>query len=438
MIPYRECWRLAWPLILANLSVPLLGLVDTAVVGHLPDPSYLGGVALGATLISVLYFLFGFLRMGTTALAAQALGAGDEAEVMAALARGLVLAAGLGCLLILLGGPILALAMRLFAPGPAIAANFALFLEIRLLGAPAALANFVQLGWLLGRQDSRSPLVLLIATNLLNAALAVGLVLGLGMGVAGVATATVIAEYAGLGVGFLLVRRHRRRLGGRLPDRATIFRRAPFLRLLAINRDLFLRSLMLEAAFLGFTALSSRQGDIVLAANAVLMNFFTLAAYGLDGFAHAAEAMVARAVGARDARGFQAAARAGFALAGLLALALVLIFWLAGSGVVALLTGIAAVRDAANLYLPYVALIPVVAVWAFVFDGIFFGATRTAELRNAMAAALTVFAAMAFTLPPALGNHGLWLAMLIFLAARGLLLALVYRRAEDGAAFARG
>ena len=438
MTAYRECWRLAWPLILANISVPLLGLVDTAVVGHLPGPHFLAGVALGAMVVSVLYFMFGFLRMGTTALCAQALGAGDTAELRAVPVRALLVAALLGLTIVLLSWPILAVAELVFAPGAAVRDSLATYLVIRLFGAPAALGSFVVLGWLLGLQDSRGPLALLVLTNAVNAALALLFVLGLGYGVAGVATATLIAEYAGLAAGLLLVRRRWRRLGlGRtgLPE---VLVRRRFLRLLAVNRDIFLRSASLEAAFLAFTALGSRQGEVILAANAVLMNLFTFSAYGLDGFAHAAEAMVGKAVGGRDVGALQSAARAAFGLAAALALAMTLAFALGGPALIALLTDIASVRAAAVAHLPFAAAVPVVAVWAFVLDGLFFGATRTAELRNATAAAALVFAVAALALTGPFGNTGLWTAMLLFLAARGIFLGLLYWRAEAGAAFVRG
>jgi MATE family multidrug resistance protein len=418
--------------------VPLLGLVDTAVMGHLPEPHFLAAVALGALVMGVLYFLFGFLRMGTTALVAQALGAGDAAELRAVPARALLVALAQGLLLILLARPILWACILVFAPTPAVAAGLETYLLIRLFGAPAGLAGFVVLGWLLGLQDARGPLLLMIVTNGINAALTVTLVLGLGWGIAGAAVATLVAEYLGLAAGLPLVLWRWRGLGLHLPAAAEVWQRARFGRLLALNRDLFLRSLMLEAVFVAFAALGSRQGEVVLAANAVLMNFFTAAAYGLDGFAHAAEAMVGKAVGARDAVAFRAATRAGFTLAGWLAVAMTLVVWLAGPALVALLTDIAAVRATALAYLPFAALLPVVAVWAFLLDGVFFGATRTAELRNAMAASVLVFAALAAVLPAALGNTGIWAAFLLFLAARGLLLGAVYWRADAGLAFVRG
>lgn len=438
MSAYRHCWRLAWPLILANLSVPLLGLVDTAVVGHLPGAHFLAAVALGALVMSVLYFLFGFLRMGTTGLVGQALGSGDSIEIRAAPVRALLVAAAIGLVLVLTAPLVLRVCELVFAPGPEVAAELRTYLLIRLLGAPAALGSFVVLGWLMGMQDARGPLLLLVLTNGLNAVLSVVLVLGLGLGVTGAALATLLAEYVGLGAGLALGALRWRGLGLRWPERSAVLRRDRFARLLLLNRDLFLRSLFLEAVFVAFAALGSRQGEVTLAGNAVLMTLFTTAAYGLDGFAHATEALVARAVGARDLAAFREAVGAGFALAAALAVAMTLLFGVGGTGLIALLTDIEAVRAAATSYLPYAAALPAVSIWAFLFDGVFFGATRTRELRNAMALSLLVFAAGTATLVPAWGNHGLWLAFLIFLAARAAFLGAIYWRADAGAAFARG
>jgi MATE family multidrug resistance protein len=436
---FRESLRLAWPLVLSNISVPLLGMVDTAVVGRLDEPYALGGVALGANLASAVYFAFGFLRMGTTALTAQAFGADDGREIRATAWRAFILAAVIGVVVILAMPLALFLGSLLFAPEPAIDAELRGYLQIRLLGAPLALANAVVLGWLLGMQDSRGPLLLLIVTNLVNAGLDVVFVWGLGFTAAGVALATVLAEAFGLGLGLWLLQGHLTRLGtGALPSRQQVLAVAPFKRLFQLNVDLFLRTVVLQAAFLSFMALASRQGPLVLAANAILMHFFMLASYCLDGFAYAAEAMVGRAVGARNPEALRAAARAGFVNAGLLALLLGAGFWLVAPWLVDLLTAIEPVRDAALAYRPVVTLLPLIAVWAFLFDGIFIGATRTAELRNAMVAAILVYGLAAASLVPTFGNPGLWAAMLVFLAARGLFLALVYRRAGFGASFASG
>lgn len=434
MHAYRESWRLAWPLILSNLAVPMLGMVDTAVVGHLPAPHYLGAVALGATVMNVVYFIFGFLRMGTTALTAQAFGGNASLEVRAILGRALMSAVALGVLIVILSPVILALTLRLFAPSPEIAPELTRYLLIRVCGAPAALASLALLGWLLGLQDVRRPLLLMLFTNGLNAALDLLLVFGFGMAAAGVAAATVAAEYAGLGLGVWLIRRQWRDLGG-WPGWERLYDLERLRRLFAVNRDIFLRSLMLESAFLAFAAAGSRQGEIVLAANAVLINFFTVSAYGLDGFAHAAEAMIGRAVGARDRPGFVAAVRAGFVNAAVLAALMTGLFWLAGPWVIRLMTSLPDVQALAVAFLPYAAVLPAVSVWAFLFDGVFFGATRTAELRNGMAAALTLFLLLLWLLLPSFGNHGLWAAFLIFLGARALLLGLIYWRSDRGAAF---
>ncbi len=314
MSAYRDAWRLAWPLILSNLSVPLLGIADTAVVGHLPAPHYLGAVAIGAAIFNVLYFLFGFLRMGTTGLTAQAYGRDDGEELRAGLWRALLLA-GLVALLLLIAGPgIRLLAEVIFAPDARVAAELETYLRVRLLGVPAGLANPVLLGWLLGMQNARGPMTLLIATNGVNIGLDLVFVLGFGWGVAGVAAATVVAEYGGAALGLWLVLRRLRGLPGAWSWPA-IGRRAAFLRLLAVNRDILLRSLSLEAAFLTSTALGSRQGEVVLAANAVLLNFLTFAAFGMDGFARAAEAMVGRYAGAGGRAGLRAATSANLRLA---------------------------------------------------------------------------------------------------------------------------
>jgi MATE family multidrug resistance protein len=307
------------------------------------------------------------------------------------------------------------------------------YLAIRLLGAPAALSTLVLLGWFLGLQDSMRPLLLMLVTNGLNAALAVLLVYGAGMEAGGVALATVLAEHAGLLLAFFLARRRWR--AGAAPGRAAIFIAARFRQLLGMNRDLSLRSLLLEAVFVALPAIGGRLGEVTLAANAVLMTLFTAAAYGLDGFAHATEAQVGRAVGARSGTDFRGAVRAGFISAGVLALLMSLAFAMLGLPLIRILTGLQEVRTEAATFLPYAAMVPVVAVWAFLYDGVFFGAARAAALRDGMLIAGLGFAAAAAALVPAFGNHGLWLAFLAFLGARGLILAVFYRQAQARAPF---
>jgi MATE family multidrug resistance protein len=426
MSAYREAWRLAWPLILSNLSVPLLGMVDTAVVGHLPSPHFMGAVAIGAVVLSVVYFLFGFLRMGTTGLTAQAFGRSDRAESAAWLGRGILVAAVIAAVLLLLAGTLIDLSLRLFEPGPRVAGELATYLSIRLLGAPAALITMVVLGWLLGLQNARGPMALLIATNGVNMALDLLFVLGFGWAVAGVAWATVCAEYGGLALGLWLVRRALGPGWSRRTLWAAIWRPAAFRRLLVVNRDFFLRSLCLEAGFVTFSALSARQGEVLLAANAVLFNLHLLAAHGLDGFAHAAEAMIGRRVGAGDPSGMRAAFRANMAWALVLALLLALAFLVFGPTAIRVMTGLEDVRASALAFLPYMVVSPLISVWAYLFDGVFVGATRTAEMRNGMAVSLAVFGLAAWLLVPAFGNHGLWLALLLLMSARGLWLGVIY------------
>jgi MATE family multidrug resistance protein len=433
MSAYREAWRLAWPLILSNLSIPLLGVVDTAVVGHLPSPHYLGAVAIGSVVLSVVYFLFGFLRMGTTGLTAQAFGRADQAECFGWLARGILLAALIAAVLLLLRAPLIAAVMALFEPGARVEGELATYLAIRLLGAPAALVTMVLLGWLLGLQNARGPMLLLILTNGVNMVLALLFVLGFGWAVAGVAWATVCAEYGGLALGLWLVRRSVAAWSW-----PAVWRPEAFRLLLAVNRDMFLRSLCLEAAFLSFSALGARQGEVVLAANAVLFNLHLLATYGLDGFAHAAEAMVGRRVGAGDAPGLGAAVRANMALALGLALVLALAVVAFGPAGIRVMTGIEEVRATAMTYLPYLIVAPVISVWAFLFDGVFIGATRTAAMRNGMAVSLLAFWLAAWLLIPPLANHGLWLAFLLLMSARGLWLGVIWAHQKPEAWVAAG
>ena len=428
----QEAWRLAWPLILSNLTVPLLGIADTAVVGHLDEPHHLAAVAAGATTFNVLYFACVSLRMATTGLAAQALGRGEGDEVRVLLARGLVLAAGLALILLLCAGPIVAAAVVVFDPSAPVAESLESYLQVRLLGAPAGLANMVLLGWLLGLQNARGPMILMIATNALNIGLDVLFVTVLGLAAGGVAAATAIAEYSGLVLGIVLVRRELRRLPGALGPLARITRLAGFRRLLAVNRDIFLRSLALQAGFLSFAVISSRLGEVTLAANAILLSLQSFASFGLDGFAHATEAMVGRHVGARNRAAFKAAIRANFEFALVLAVVLSLGFGLAGSAVIRGMTTIEDVRALALDYLPYMVISPLISVWAFLFDGVFIGATRTGTMRDGMILACLVFVLGAALLVPAFGNHGLWVTFLTFMSFRGVWLGGAYLLIEAG------
>ncbi|MCB2099743.1 MAG: MATE family efflux transporter [Rhodobacterales bacterium] len=429
----RQVWRLAGPIMLSNISVPLLGLVDTAVVGHLPDPRFLGAVAVGAMVFTTLYWAFGFFRMGTGGLTAQARGAGDMTESRAILGRGMAMAVVGGLGLILLQVPLGHLALALVGPSETVAPLSQSYVSIRIWSAPAALMNYVLLGWLLGMQAPGKALVMEAGMNGINIVLDLLFVLHFGWGVEGVAAATLIAEVSAVFLGLAMLRGTLRRHPGAW-SRARILDRASLARLVRLNRDIFLRSMLLHSAFLLFTAIGARMGDTVLAANAVLLNFQYLMTYALDGFSDAAQALVGSAVGARDRPLFRATVAATARWALLFACGFSLAYAVAGDRLIDLVTDIQEVRDLARAYLPWAMALPLVAVWSFLLDGIFLGATRAAEMRNGMVAAALTFAGTAFGLVPLIGNHGLWAAMILFMLARALALWAYYPRLSRGVA----
>lgn len=422
----KALWRLALPMIFSNITVPLLGLVDTAVIGHLDSPVYLGGVAIGATATSFLFMLLLFLRMSTTGLTAQAFGAKDPVRLARALVQPLILALGAGLLIVLLRTPLIYLALHVVGGSEAVLEQARRFLEIRWLSAPASLANLVLLGWLLGVQYARAPVILLVVGNLLNIVLDLWLVMGLHMNVQGAALATVVAEYGTFFIGLWMVKRVLAMRGISYAMLKTAWH-GNIRKLLALNRDIMLRSLLLQLCFGALTVFGARLGPEIVAVNAVLMTLLTFTAYALDGFAYAVEAHSGQAYGAREAGQMQEVWRAACRQSGLVALVFALIYALFGGQIVALLTSLPELRELANHYIIWQVVLPVVGVWCYLLDGMFIGATRGSEMRNSMAVAAAGFALTLFTLPW-LGNHGLWLALAVFLALRGLSLALIWRR----------
>ena len=425
----RKTWRLAGPVIISNISVPLLGIVDTAVVGHLPGPHFLGAVAVGALIFSVIYHGCNFLRMGTTGLTAQSLGARDADEVRAWLARAGLLALAVGAVLIAVQVPVLWASLEIVNPGPKVRPLTDVYFSIRIWGAPMALLNFAMLGWFFGIQNTRAALATQIFMNGVNIVLDLWFVIGLGWGVEGVAWATLISEVGAVGLGLWLVGRNLRRVGGHWHlERAIDGRRLA--RMLRVNGDILVRSLCLQAAFVTVTALGARMGDVILAANAVLLNFQMLTSYALDGFANAAEALTGEAVGARNRGRFRQAVKATSLWALVFSAAFTLAYLAMGLLFIDLLTGVEEVRETARVYLPWVIFLPMISVWSFQLDGIFIGATWTAEMRNGMAISLALFFATLVVLIPSLENHGLWLAFSLFMAMRALTLGAFYRRLE--------
>lgn len=418
-------WAIAWPIILSNITVPLLGLVDTAVVGHLPDSRYLAAVTLGATLFSFLYWGFGFLRMGTTGLVAQAMGRESDSDVQNLLGQSLLIAVVLGILLITFSTPLVNLGLWLLDGSDAATPLAREYAEIRLWSAPAVLANYAILGWFLGQQNSRVTLAILLLTNTINIVLDLWFVVGLGMTSNGVAWASVIADYSALGFGGYLVLRQLKRLTGCF-SRARLLALSAYAALFNINANLFVRTLGLLFVMAFFTAQGARQGDTVLAANAVLLQFIMLTSYALDGFAHAAESLVGRAYGRRDWQELAAIVRRtaqfSFWTAGGASLAFVLV----GNQLVALLTGLEEVQETAAVYLPWMVVMPLIAVWSYLLDGVFIGATAVREMRNSIFIAMAIYLP-AWWLTQGLGNHGLWLAFTLFIAMRSGVLIYYYR-----------
>ena len=425
---HKKIWILAGPIILSNMSVPLLGAVDTAVVGHLPSPIYLGAVAIGAMIFSFLYWGFGFLRMGTTGLTAQAWGAEHKLEVTATLYRALILALIISVPMILLQWFISYFAFQLIGASAPVEEAAKTYFAIRIWGAPATLTGYVVLGWFLGRQNARIPLLIQIWTNGVNIILDLVFVVGMGMDVDGVAYATVVAEISGALLGLAIIIRHLKREGQWGVKLPTLMDGDALWRMFFINRDLFIRTTCLIFAFAYFTNQGAKLGDQILAINAVLLIFMQIAAYGLDGFAHAAEALVGRAVGKNDRHVFHQAVKVTLQWSAGFACLFTIVFLVGGELIINLLTNIPEIREGAYDYLLWVCLMPLVSCWCFAFDGIFLGATRSHELRNGMLISLSLYVLCIFVFIGLWGNHGLWAAMMVFMAMRGLTLARVYPR----------
>ncbi len=414
----RRLWALAWPLMLTNLTVPLLGLVDTAVLGHLESPEYLGAVAVGANLFSILYWTFGFMRMGTTGLAAQAWGKRDEFAQTALLLRSVLLAIAIGLLLILFHRPLIDIGLTLMNPSNQVTELAAEYASIRIWSAPAVLCQYTLVGWLIGTQTPKGPMIMLIAANGLNILLDIVFVTVLGWNSAGVALATVIAEYSATGVGFYLVLR--KLPAGQRLTRALLGHLRDYVAILRVNRYIMVRTIALLLVLAFFTAQGARQGDTILAANAVLITFLLVISNGLDGFANAAEALIGEAVGQNNRAGFQEVFRVALRWSLWGSLLFTVVFVLGGRTLIFGLTGLDEVRQAAVVFLPWLWLLPLTAVWGFLLDGVFIGATRTRDMQNTMLASATLVFLPVWWLTTGWGNHGLWFALICLMIARAV------------------
>ncbi len=425
-LTHREVLRIAVPVMISNTTTPLIGAVDTAVIGRIPDPVYIGAVALGALVFTFLYWMLAFLRMGTSGLTAQALGAHDKAEIGAGLGRALLIALIAGVGLIVLQWPVREAAFAMLEGSERVERLARDYYDVRIWSAPASLVNFALLGWFIGLGRSDIGLVLQLLLNLTNVVLAVLFVLGFGWDVRGVAFATALAEYLAAVVGLVIALRHMRKLDAHWSI-AQLLIPAQLKRVMVVNTDIMIRTLTILIGYTWFMSQGAKLGDEVLAANAILMHFITISAYFLDGFAFTAEALVGRAIGAAHRTGLKAAAAMTTIWAGGVAVAVTAFLLVFGHALIDVMTVDAATRDAARTYFLWAALGPLLGVWAFQMDGIFIGATRTRDMRVAMLAALAIYF-IAWWLLRGLGNHGLWAVIYVHYIARALALLWFYPR----------
>lgn len=382
-------------------------------------------MAISAQIFSLVYWAFGFIRQGTSGFTAQAYGADNFDQMRAYFLRGLLIAAIAGSSLIILQMPLLWGALQILGPSEQVSALASEYYQIRIWGAPAALAGYAVLGWLIGTQNTTLALAIQVFMNGLNIVLDIVFVLWLDMGVAGVAYATLIAEVSGAILGCSLVAWRARSMGG-IWRRDLVRDWGAMRHMLSVNRDIFLRTMTMEVVFISVTAIGSRMGDEILAANAVLFLFQTFMAYGLDGFADAAQALSGQAYGSRDTNRFKQSTRACARWALLFSGPICLVYWFAGGAIIDQITITESVRALAREYLIWTTLLPLISVWAFLLDGIYYGLTMARRMRNAMLVSLAIYGISLPITLDSLDNHGLWLSFSIFMAARGLTLGVGY------------
>ena len=423
----KQILHIAVPSIVSNITVPLLGMIDVAIVGHMGDAVYIGAVAVGAMIFNLVYWLFAFLRMGTSGMTAQALGRRDLGEVTKTLVRSAAVAVGIAAALIALQVPLRWLMFWLIGPTPDVAPYAEAYFRIVIWGAPASLGLFGLTGWYIGMQNTRIPMFISIMQNVVNIIASLTLVYGLGMKIEGVATGTVIAQYAGLLVGVGLLVRYYGKVfrwhgsGSHQRLRASSAKAN-------VNRDIFLRTLCLVAVNLYFTSAGARQGAVVLSVNTVLLQLYLFFSYFMDGFAYAGEALCGRYYGARNGTAFRATLRRLFVWMLIVTAAYVFIYVAGGIQIVGLLTDEPQVVEVARSYIVWVWMIPVAGCVAFIWDGVFVGITATrGMLLSSVVASVTFFGVYAVTMG-LMSNHGLWLAQIVYLAVRGVVQTVWYRQ----------
>lgn len=428
---HQKIFAIALPMMLSNISVPLLGLVDTAVIGHLPESFYLAGVAVGSMVVTLLFWILVFLRMSTTGLVAQAFGANNQQQILRLLMQSVFIALILATLLVLLQVPISSVAFHFVAGSEEVLLYARQYFDIRIWSAPAALINMVLLGWLLGMQNAKAPMFLLIITNSINILLDIVFVVGFEWGVAGVAWASLCADYIAMFCGFFIVSRvlhpfHQNGLFARLlKEMLNLKTLTPFL---LLNRDIFIRTLCLQVTFAFMTIQGVALGDDIVAANSVLMHFLLIISFSMDGLAYAVEALVGKSIGERSIRKLKESIYVTVFWATLFSMVQLLLFNYFGAWIIAQITSIEVVQQEAMRYLPWLIIIPLTSMLGFIFDGIFIGMTRAKNMRNSMIFSLCLVYFPVWFAFEEQGNHALWIAMNAFMLSRGLSLWWIYHK----------
>ncbi len=427
----RQILRIALPSIVSNITVPLLGLVDVAIVGHMGDAVYIGAIAVGSMIFNVIYWIFGFLRMGTSGMTSQSFGRRDLADVVRLLLRSLTVALVVAALIILFRHPLLRLALAVVSPLPDITVFVHTYFDICVWGAPAMLCLYGLTGWFIGMQNTRIPMFISIMQNVVNIAASLSLVYVFGMKVEGVALGTLIAQYAGLfaAVLFLFIsygrlRNHYSAVG--------LFDFQAMCRFFSVNRDIFIRTLFIAAVNLFFLSAGASHGAVVLAVNTLLMQLFTLFSYVMDGFAYAGEALCGRYYGARNERMFLSAVRHLFMWGLILAVANTSLYASGGSAFLSLLTDDASVIASSAAYFPWAVAIPAAGMAAFVWDGVFIGVTATRGMMLSSIVSALLFFGVYLSLRGLWGNHALWFAFIVYLASRSVIQTLLFMVQKRG------
>lgn len=423
---HKKVWQLSWPMILSNITIPLLGLVDTAVMGHLDSPIYMGAVAIGSVIIGTVIWACNFLRMGTTGFTSQALGQDNNPEIHAIIWRSLLAALIIALLFIIFQNSFASTAFGFIDGSTEVKSLAREYFDIRIWGLPASIGSFAIVGWFIGLHNTRIPLILLVVTNGLNIILDVLFVLVLDMNVAGAAYASLISVYVSILLGLYFILAEFRKYPA-YSNLKSVFNTAAVVKMFSVNRDIFIRTMALQLVFFMIAAEGAKLGNDVLAANALLLNFLFLISNGLDGIAQAVEALVGKAIGAKDKYSFDSAIIVATGWSLLMSIAYLIIFIFTGDLIIGLLTNIDSVRSTASVYLPWLIFMPINGVWSYILDGIYIGATRGKELRNSMLIATFLAFIPAWYFLQPLGNHGVWLAFHIFMIVRTVVLGISFR-----------